>query len=103
MDEKLIAQVLQIEERAQEIQQTARREAEQLPVQAEKEAQALIERARSEAEEEARRMVASAQGQDDSARIAGAAEEKSRQLEILATSNLDRAVAYVLERVAGRG
>jgi hypothetical protein len=54
MDEKLIAQVLQIEERAQEIQQTARR-------------------------------------------------EKSRQLEILATSNLDRAVAYVLERVAGRG
>jgi len=102
MNEKLIEQVLQIEKQAQEIQEAAKREAEQLPIQAEKEAQALIEKARLEAEEEARRLIASAQSKEQSTRILGEAEEKGRQLEALAISNIDRAVNYVLERVAGR-
>lgn len=102
MNEKLIDQVLQIEKQAQEIHEAARREAEQLPIQAEKEAQALIEKARLEAEEEARRLVASAQSKEESTRILGEAEEKGRQFESLAMSNIDRAVTYVLERVAGR-
>jgi cell division septum initiation protein DivIVA len=102
MNEKLIDQVLQIEKQAQEIHEAARREAEQLPLQAEKEAQALIEKARAEAEEEARQLIAGAQSQEESARTLGEAEEKARQLETLAMGNLDLAVAYVLERVAGR-
>ena len=102
MNEKLIDQVVQIEKQAQEIHEAARREGEQLPIQAEKEAQALIDKARSEAGAEARQLVANAQAQEESTRILEEAEEKGRQLEALATSNLDRAVAYVLERVAGR-
>jgi len=102
MNEKLIEQVLQIEKQAQEIHEAARREAEQLPIQAEKEAQALIDKARSEAEEEARQMVASVQSKEESTRILAEAEEEARQLQALAISNIDRAVAYVLERVAGR-
>lgn len=102
MNERLIDQVLQIEKQAQEIHEAARREADQLPIQAEKDAQALKDKALSEAEEEARRLVASAEAEEESARILAEAEEKGRQFEALAMRNIDRAVAYVLERVAGR-
>ena len=102
MNEKHIQQVLEIEKQAQEIHEAAVKEAQQLPVLAEQEAQALIEKAKAEAQQEAREMVSKVQADDESARILSEAEEKSRQLESLAKSNLDKAVAYVLERVAGR-
>ena len=51
MNEKQIQQVLKIEKEAQEIQEAAMKEVQQLPVSAEQEAQALIEKARAEAQE----------------------------------------------------
>ena len=102
MNEKHIQQVLEIEKQAQEIHEAALKEAQQLPVLAEQEAQALIEKAKAEAQQEAREMVSRVQADEDSARILSEAEEKGRQLEDLAKKNFDRAVAYVLKRVAGR-
>ena len=102
MNEKHIEQVLEIEKQAQAVHDAAVKEAQQLPVTAEQESQALIERAQAEAHREAREMISKVQADDESARILSEAEAKSRQLEALAMSNFDRAVAYVLERVAGR-
>ena len=47
MNEKHIQQVLEIEKQAQEIQEAAVREAQQLPILAEQEAQALVEKAKA--------------------------------------------------------
>jgi V/A-type H+-transporting ATPase subunit G/H len=102
LNETLIQQILEIEKQAQAIHETAVGDAEQLPIQAEQEAQALIEKARADAQEEARRLVADAQAQDECARIQAQAEEEARRMEALAMSHFDRAVGYVLKRVAGR-
>ena len=102
MNEKHIQQVIEIERRAQEIHDTAVKEAQQLPVIAEQEAQALIEKAKAEAEQEAREMLSKVQADEEGARILSEVEEKNRQFETVATSNIDRAVDYVLERVIGR-
>ena len=102
MNEKHIQQVLEIEKRAQEIHEAAMKEAQQLPVIAEQEAQALIEKARAEAQQQAREMVSEVKADEESARILSEAEEKNKQFEALAMSNLDRAVNYVLERVIGK-
>ena len=102
MDEKHIQQVLEIEKQAQEIHETAMKEAQQLPVTAEQEAQALIEKARTEAEQKAREMVSGVKADEESARIVAESEEKNKQFEGIAASNLDRAVDYVLDRVIGR-
>ena len=102
MNEKHIQQVLDIEKKAQEIQDAATKEAQQLPLTAEQESQVLIEKAQAEAQNEAREMLSAVKADEESARILSEAEEKSRQFEAMAMSNLDRAVAYVLERVIGR-
>ena len=102
MNEKHIQQVLDIEKRAQEIHEAAMKEAQQLPVLAEQEAQALIEKAKAEAQQKAREMVSEVTADEESARILSEAEEKNKQFEALAISNLDRAVSYVLDRVIGR-
>jgi vacuolar-type H+-ATPase subunit H len=102
LNEKLIQQVLEIEEQAQAIHEAAMHEAEQLPKQAEQEAQAVIEKARADTREEARRLVASAQAQEECARILAQAEEEAHRMEALASRHFDRAVGYVLDRVAGR-
>ena len=103
MNEKQIQQVIEIEKRAQEIHDAALKEAQQLPVIAEQEAQGLIEKAKAEAEQEAREMLSKVQADEESARILSEVEEKNRQFETVAVSNLDRAVEYVLERVIGKG
>ncbi len=102
MNEKHIQQVLEIEKRAQEIHEAATKEAQQLPVIAEQEAQALIEKAKAEAQQKAREMVSGVRAEEESARILSEVEEKNKQFEALATSNFDRALSYVLERVVGR-
>jgi hypothetical protein len=102
MNEKHIQKVLEIEKRAREIHEAALKEAQQLPVIAEQEAQALIEKAKAEAQKEARELVSQVKADEESARILSETEEKNKQFDTLATSNLDRAVAYVLERVIGR-
>ena len=103
MDAKQIQQVLKIEKEAQEIQEAAMKEAQQLPVSAEQEAQALIEKARAEAQEKARQMASEVKADEESARILSETEEKNKQFEAQAMGNVDRAVEYVLERVIGRG
>jgi vacuolar-type H+-ATPase subunit H len=103
MNEKRIEQVLQIERQAQGILDAATREADQLPAQAEQEARQLVERSRSQAQEEARQMVEKARSQDETAAILSQADEKNRESEKLASRNIDKAVAFVLERVIGKG
>jgi vacuolar-type H+-ATPase subunit H len=102
VNERHIQQVLDIEKQAQEIHESAVKEAQQLPIIAEQEAQALIEKAKAEAQQKAREMVAGVKADEENARILTEAEEKNKQFEALAMSNLDRAVNYVLERVIGR-
>jgi F0F1-type ATP synthase membrane subunit b/b' len=102
VNEKHIQQVLDIEKQAQEMHEAAMKEAQQLPVTAEQEAQALIEKARAEAEQKAREMVSGVKADEENVRILSEAEEKNKQFEAVAISNLDRAVSYVLDRVIGR-
>jgi vacuolar-type H+-ATPase subunit H len=102
MTEKRIQQVIEIEKQAEEIHQSALREAGQLPAEAEQESQALIAKIRAEAEEEARGIVAAAQGQDQAAGILAEAEGRKGDLESKAKANFDKAVAFVLDRVTGR-
>ena len=102
LNEKHIQKVLEIEKQAQELHDTAVKEAQQLPVLAEQEGQALIEKAKAEAQQQAREMVAQVKADEESARILSDVEEKNKKFEALAMSNSDRAVNYVLERVIGR-
>ena len=102
MNDKYIQQVLDIERKAQEIQDAATREAQQLPVTAEQEAQALVEKAQAEAQQKARELVSEVKADEESARIMSEVEEKNKQSEALAMNNFDRAVDFVLERVIGR-
>ena len=102
MNEKRIQQVIEIEKQAQQILDSAIKDAEQLPVQADREAQELIEKARSEAREEAAQIVAKARSDTQTARMLSEAEEKTREIENLAMKNLDRAVAFVLKRVTSQ-
>jgi vacuolar-type H+-ATPase subunit H len=102
MNDKRIEQVLDIEKQAQDILNSATREAEQLPASAEQEAQAMIAKAKAEAEAEARKLVEAA-GADDSAKnIAASMAKTSMEAEAKAKANFDKAVAYVLDRVLGK-
>jgi vacuolar-type H+-ATPase subunit H len=103
VNEKSIQQVLDIEKKAQEIQEQAQREAQELPRLAEQEAQALIAQAKAEAQEEARKIIAEAQAEDKAKEILAEVERQNSELEAKANANLDKAVNFVLERVLGRG
>ncbi len=102
MNEKRIEQVLEIEKQAQGILDAATRDAEQVPARAEQEAQQIVERARTQAQEEARQMLEKAQAEEETASIISKAEDKNRETEKLATKNMDKAVAFILERVIGK-
>jgi vacuolar-type H+-ATPase subunit E/Vma4 len=103
VNEKRIELVLEIEQQAQAVVEAARREAEALPQLAEQEAQTLVAQAREAAEEKARRVVAQGEPVEQSQRILSQAEDAVRQAEAVALTHFDRAVAFVLARVAGRG
>jgi F0F1-type ATP synthase membrane subunit b/b' len=102
VNEKRIQQVLEIEKKAEEIRAKAAAEAEQIPVRAEQEGQDLIDKARASAEDEARRLVAKAKAEQESAGILASTTEQLHRTETTAKLNFDRAVAYVLSRVVGR-
>jgi hypothetical protein len=102
MNENRIQQVLEIEQKAQEIHEVALRDAQQLQVSADKESQATLEKSRVEAQAEARQLIADAQAKEEIARILTEAEAKNLQVEALAMSNFDRAVNFILDRVVGR-
>jgi vacuolar-type H+-ATPase subunit H len=73
-----------------------------LPATAEQEAQAMIERAKQDAEAEARKIIEAAQADDKAKDIAASMAKTSSDAEAKAKANLDKAVAYVLERVIGK-
>ena len=102
MNEKNVEQVLEIEKQARAIQESAQKEAEQLPIQAEQESQAIIEKARADAEQEAQKMIQAAQAEEEKARILEQVDEKIRRTESLASNNFNRAVSFVLNRVVGK-
>ena len=102
MNEKRMQQVLDIEKQAQQILESATREAQQLPIAADQEAQQMIEEDRAAVEVESRIIIEKSQAADETARITQEAEDKTSRLEKIAMSNLDRAVAYVLEQVKGK-
>ena len=102
MNDKQIDRVLEIERQSQEIHEKAKREAQELPALAEQEAQAMIAKAKAEAQEQARKIVAQAQSEDAAQGILDEATRKNSELEALAKKNLDKAVAYVLDRVIGK-
>jgi vacuolar-type H+-ATPase subunit H len=102
LNEKNIQEVLEIEKQADAIHKAALHEAQQIPVETEQEAQTLIENTRAAAEEEARKIVASAQSEEETARILSEAEDKIKRADGLAMKNRDRAVNYVMARVLGR-
>lgn len=102
MNEERIQQIVKIEQQVQAIHDSARSEAEKLPLQAEQEVQALVVKARKEAEEEARRLLSEARAEDEVTNILKQAEDDALGLEKNAMGHLDRAVNYVLARVVGR-
>ena len=102
MNEKRIQQVIEVEKQAQQILDSAKRDAEKLPIIADQEAQEIIEKARKEAREEANQIVTQARGETETARILSEAEEKTHEIENLAMKNFERAVGFVLDRVIGK-
>lgn len=102
MNEKRIQQVLKIEEQAQAICETATHDAEQLQAKAVQDAQVLIETTREAARAEAQQLIEDAQAQEECAYVMAQADEQDRRIENLALSHFDRAVGYVLDRVAGK-
>ncbi len=102
MNDKRIEQVLDIEKQAQGIYDAATREAEEVPARAEQEAQAMIAQARESAEAEARKIIEAAESQDKAKDIAASMAKTSSDAEVKAKANLEKAVAYVLDRVIGK-
>ena len=97
-----IQEVLDIERQAKAILAAAEKDAEKLPAAAEQEARTLLEQAGGEADKEARRMIDAARSQEEIDRILAQAGEKANDTKSLAMSHLNRAVGFVLDRVAGR-
>lgn len=100
MNDKNIQQVLEIEKKAAEMQEKAKRDAQEIPLKAEQEAQALVAKAKADAEEEARKMIANAQTSGSNA--ADNIASQNTEFEANAKKNFDKAVAFVLERVIGK-
>ena len=63
----------------------------------------MLAKARAAAEDQARALLAHAEPVEQSGHILSQAEESIRKSEVMALTYFDRAVAYVLTRVAGRG
>ena len=101
MNEKRIQELLEIEKQAQQILQSAVHEAEQVPAAAEREAQELIQSTRESARREAQEIIQKAQADDVMGSVMSKMQDKIRKSQEQAATNLERAVVYVLERVAG--
>lgn len=102
MNEERVKQLREIEKQARELYEQAVRESQQLPQQAENEARQLLEQAGVEARAEAQRILLAAKEKSGDESILIQAKEDADKKEALATNNLERAVKYVLNRVAIR-
>jgi vacuolar-type H+-ATPase subunit H len=101
-NEAFIQKVLEIEQQADKIHEKAVHEAELLPVRADQDSQGIIDKARIDAQNEAAQLVDQAKVQRQSAEILADAEKNIQHIETLASSNSNRAIAYVVARVIGR-
>jgi len=102
VNEERVKQLRDIEKQARELYEQAVRESQQLPQQAENEARQLLEQAGVEARAEAQRILSVAKEKSGDESILIQAKEDADKKEALATNNLERAVKYVLNRVAIR-
>lgn len=102
MNEEKVKQLRELEKKAQDLYNTAVQEAQRLPQQAEAEARSLLETSRSAAQAEAQRILAEARETGQNEQIMQQTEEETKRKEALAMSHFDRAVNYVLHRIAGR-
>jgi vacuolar-type H+-ATPase subunit H len=102
LNEERVKQLGDIEIKAKKLHDDAVQEAQLLPKRAEVEARELLETTRSAAQEEARQFIAEAQNQSNNERVLKQAEEEAKRKETLAMTHFDRAVNYVLHRIAGR-
>lgn len=102
MNEDLVQRVVEIELQAQKIYDTACKEAQEMVQRAEQEAQEIIAKARRETLIETEQLIQSAEEQDESQRLLAQAEAEAARRETLATKQFDRALQYVLLRLAGR-
>lgn len=101
MNEKHVQELVEIERQAQALLDSARRDAERLPVQAEREAHELLERARSDARAQAQEMIDDARGGEEGASVLLKAQDEMQRDEKTAAGNLDQAVEYVMARLLG--
>lgn len=102
MNEKRVQQILDIESEAQAIYQEAVHKAGDLPNQSEQEAQKIIEKAREDAQAQAQQLLRQAQAQDAYDSTLRQAQEEIGRMESLARNHFDRAVGYILDRLAGK-
>ena len=102
MNGNRIQEVIDIEKRAQAMVEAARKEAELLPRRADEEARELVANARRTAEEEAAKILEAERSADSAEQILAAAQEAMGERQKLAEKNLERAVAYVVDRVLGK-
>lgn len=102
MNEEKVKQLRELEKKAQDLYEAAVQEAQRLPQQAEAEARDLLETSRSAAQAEAKRILSAAQDNSQTEKIMQQAEEEAERKESLAMNHFDRALNYVLHRIAGR-
>ena len=102
MNEKHIREVLEVEKQAEELLAAAKREVERLPLDAETDARGIIEQERAAAREEARRILEEARSGGEAAEILARTQERMGEAEKRAAVHLEKAVAFVLERVIGK-
>jgi V/A-type H+-transporting ATPase subunit G/H len=96
-------QVLAIETQATNVYETAVREAKALVDQASEDSQEILQLRRAEAQSQAEKLLqdAHAQAQEEAERILSQTAEEAERMEAMAMGRLDRAVTFVLNRVAG--
>jgi vacuolar-type H+-ATPase subunit H len=101
--EQRVQQVLEIETQATDVYEQAVRDANRVVEQATQEAEAIVERSRTQARADAEEMLKSAcaRAQEERGRILNQADADAQRFEAVAMSRFDRAVTFVLNRVAG--
>jgi vacuolar-type H+-ATPase subunit H len=104
MSQETIARILSIEREAIRIHDVAQRHAARMIQDAKKAASVLREQALAQARQQTGQIVAAAReaGETERARIIAQAEAEAQRMETTAASHFDRAVNFVLDRVAGR-
>ena len=104
MAQETVAEVLDIEHQAVQMVEEAKHRAQRILRKAEREVDDLRREILEDARREVDRIVAQGQeeAQEARERILSEAEEEARRLESSAEPNLDRAVSFLLDEIAGR-